>query len=442
MTVIRQYLAGLAAAFGAFCLGASIGWSGPMELPIKSGEAYKFAVSESSWGWISSMLTFGAACMCIPVGILIARYGRRFIMLVLCIPYLIGWGFILGAQHSSMLYVGRLIVGASGGAFCVTAPVYTTEVAQLSVRGVMGCFFQLMIVHGILYGFVVGAYTSPLVVNILCTILPLLLMLFILWIPESPVFLAQLGQPEKSQKALKWLRGENADISAEMNIMIAESKKDEASFKEAFSRKVTLKGLVIAIGLMLLQQLTGINAILFYATSIFMEAGTNLDANVCTIIIGVVQVVATVIAILLIEKAGRKLLLLISAIVMGATTLVMALYFLWLTNEDLGWLPTLAISLFIVGFSLGFGPVPWLIMAELFSEDVKPVCGAFVGTSSWLFAFAVTKLFPVILRAIGPAYTFFIFTIFAILACVFIVFLVPETKNKPLEEIQSMLAGK
>ncbi|XP_017958820.1 facilitated trehalose transporter Tret1-like [Drosophila navojoa] len=442
MPVLRQYFAGLAAAFGAFCLGASIGWTGPMETPIKSGKAYKFSVSGDSWGWISSMLTFGAACMCIPVGILIAKFGRRLIMLYICIPYLIGWGLILGAQHSAMLYLGRFIIGACGGSFCVMAPVYTTEIAQLSVRGVMGCFFQLLIVHGILYGFIVGAYCDPLVVNILCTILPLLFVLFMFWMPESPVFLAQQGEIEKATKALKWLRGDNMDVAGEITTMIADSKKETASYKEAFSRKVTLKGLGIAIALMLLQQLTGINAILFYVTTIFIQAGTNLSANVSTIIIGVVQVVATIAAILLIEKAGRKLLLLISAIVMGATTLVMGCYFEWLKNKDVGWLPILAISLFIIGFSLGFGPVPWLIMAELFSEDVKPVCGAIVGTSSWLFAFCVTKLFPITLDAIGPSYTFWIFTIFAILGCVFVIFFVPETKNKALDDIQAILSGK
>ncbi|EDV98180.1 facilitated trehalose transporter Tret1 [Drosophila grimshawi] len=441
MGVIKQYIAGLSAAFGAFCLGASIGWSGPMEQPIVSGDAYKFSVSGDDWGWITSMLTFGAACMCIPVGILIAAFGRKLIMLILVIPYMIGWICIFAARKVFMLYLGRFIVGACGGAFCVTAPMYTTEIAQLEVRGVMGCFFQLLIVHGILYGFIVGGLFSPILVNILCGILPVIFFLIFMWMPESPVYLVLKGKTDLAENSMKWLRGKDADISGEMSAMAAEGKKEKATVKEAFSRKTTLIGLFIAIVLMLLQQLTGINAILFYVTSIFEQAGTGLSPSACTILIGVVQVFATIVAILLIEKAGRKLLLLISAAVMAITTFVMGLYFQILMEKNVGWLPVLAISLFIIGFSLGFGPVPWLIMAELFAEDVKPVCGAVVGTSSWLFAFCVTKLFPTCLDVFGPAASFWIFTAFAVAACAFILFFVPETKGKTLDEIQGLLGG-
>ncbi|XP_030554153.1 facilitated trehalose transporter Tret1-2 homolog [Drosophila novamexicana] len=441
MGVIKQFLAGLAAAFGAFCLGASIGWSGPMEQPVTSGAAYKFGTSSDEWSWISSMLNFGAACMCVPVGILIGAFGRRLIMLIITIPYFLGWGCIIGAQKTFMLYIGRFVVGACGGAFCVMAPVYTTEIAEIRLRGVMGCFFQLLIVHGILYGFIVGAYCEPFLVNVLCGILPLVFLVLFFWMPESPVFLLQKGKTEQAEKALKWLRGGDADVSGDMATMAADSKKEKATFVQALSKKVTWKGLGIAMTLMLLQQFTGINAILFYVNAIFEKAGTGLSPNTCSILVGVVQVFATIVAILLVERAGRKLLLLVSAIVMGVTTLVMGVYFQWLKDSNVGWLPILAICLFMVGFSLGFGPVPWVVMAELFAEDVKPVCGAIVGTSSWLFAFAVTKLFPLVLDQFGPVVTFWVFTVFSILACIFVAFFVPETKGKTIDEIQGILGA-
>lgn len=142
MGVIKQYIAALGAALGAFSLGASIGWSGPMEGPITKGEAYNFKPSDDEWGWTSSMLTFGAGCICIPVGILIAKFGRKMVMLCLVLPNVIGWLFLLLAQHAAMLMIGRFIVGACGGASCVALPIYTTEIAQLDLRGVMGCFFS------------------------------------------------------------------------------------------------------------------------------------------------------------------------------------------------------------------------------------------------------------------------------------------------------------
>ncbi|XP_034102197.1 facilitated trehalose transporter Tret1-like [Drosophila nasuta] len=441
MGQLKQYVAGLSAAFGAFCLGAALGWSGPMEKPVTDGKAYCFSVSRDDWGWITSLLTLGAACMCIPIGILIGLFGRKLVMLVLVFPFLIGWCCIIWASSVYVMFVGRFIIGACGGAFCVTAPMYTTEIAEVAIRGIMGCFFQLWIVHGILYGFGVGALCKPKTVNILCGILPIIFFIIFIWMPESPVFLVQKEKSERADKAMKWLRGKDADYSADMNAMVAESKKEKPKVLEGMMRKASVMGMCISITLMFLQQFTGINAIIFYATSIFQDAGTGLSPDWCTVILGIAQVIATILAILSIEKAGRKMLLLVSAAVMGITTLVMAIFFQWLKDSDVGWLPVLATCLFIVGFSIGFGPVPWLIMAELFAEDVKPVCGAIAGTCNWLFAFCVTKCFPLCLDAFGAAATFCAFAVISFLACVFIFFLVPETKGKTLNEIQEKLGS-
>lgn len=442
MGVIKQYIAALAASFGAFCMGATIGWSGPMEQPIVNGEAYSFEPNDDEWGWISSMLTFGAACICLPIGILISKFGRKICMLALMIPYLCGWGCIIFAFEVFMLFIGRFLVGAAGGAFCVTGPIYTTEIAQLDLRGVMGCFFQLLLVFGILYGFIVGGLCTPFVMNVACGVLPIIFLIIFIWMPETPVYLIQKGKDEQAQKSMKWLRGEGADFQGELNAMAAESKKEKPSVGEALGRGSTLRGLFIGIMLMLLQQFTGINAILFYSTRIFEAANTGISGHLCTIILGVVQVFATITAMLFIDKAGRVILLLISSATMCVTCALMAAYFEFWMNSDINWLPILSICVFVVGFSLGFGPVPWLIMAELFADDVKPICGAIVGTTSWLLAFCVTKLFPISLKIFGSAVTFLIFSVISLLAVLFVLFIVPETKGKTLTEIQAELGAK
>ncbi|XP_034479516.1 facilitated trehalose transporter Tret1-like [Drosophila innubila] len=441
MGQIKQYIAGLAAAFGAFCLGASIGWSGPMEKPILGGDAYSFSVSDDQWGWVTSIMTLGGACVCIPIGVLIALFGRKMVMLVLVIPYLLGWACIIWAANVYMLYIGRFVVGACGASFCVTAPMYTTEIAEIKIRGVMGCFFQLWIVHGILYGFGVGALFEPLFVNILCGILPIEFFLIFIWMPESPVYLAQKEKGEQAEKSMKWLRGKDADISADMKAIMDEAKKEKPKVKEGMSRMGSIWGLCISISLMFFQQFTGINAILFYATGIFTKAGTGLSPDWCTVILGVAQVFATILAIMLVDKSGRRILLLISAALMCLTTLMMGFYFHYLKDSNVGWLPVLSTCLFIIGFSIGFGPVPWLIMAELFAEDVKPLCGSIAGTCNWLFAFCVTKCFPICLDAFGAAATFWVFAVISFLAVVFIILLVPETRGKTLNEIQELLGG-
>lgn len=258
--------------------------------------------------------------------------------------------------------------------------------------------------------------------------------------PESPVYLIQKGKDEKASKAMKWLRGDKTDISGEMSAMAAEASK-KATFGEALGRRSARKGMFIGIMLMVFQQFTGINAIIFYSTRIFEHAKIGKTAYLCTIILGVIQFVSTFMAMLIIEIGGRVFLLTISSILMCATTAIMAAYFAFWMESNVSWLPVIAISIFVVGFALGFGPVPWLILAELFADDVKPLCGSIVGTSSWLLAFCVTKLFPISLKYCGPELTFLIFAVVSLLAVIFVFLFVPETKGKTLNEIQALLGS-
>ncbi|XP_068147231.1 facilitated trehalose transporter Tret1-2 homolog [Drosophila tropicalis] len=449
-SVLPQYIAGLSASFGAFCMGASIGWSSPVETMITEGDAYGMAVSSSQFGWVSSLLTLGATCVCIPIGFMIDWIGRRPTMLALIPPYMVGWILMIFANNLAMLYVGRFILGMCGGAFCVTAPMYCTEISTTSLRGTIGSFFQLLIVSGVLYGYIVGAFLELLTINILCAILPIIFAVVHFFMPESPVYLALKGRQDDAAKALQWLRGKDADIQDELKEILEETQKSNDAEKvnvfAALKRPLTRKGLAIAVLLQMFQQWTGINAILFYSASIFEETGVGIEGKYCAILIAVVQVVTTVVAVAIIDKAGRRILLLISAFFMAITTCLMGVYFQMQTSdptsvESIGWLPISSICIFIVFFSIGFGPVPWLIMAELFSEDIKSVAGSIAGTSNWLSAFLVTLLFPILKSSINPGPTFWIFTVIAVIAFFYCIFFVPETKGKTIVEIQHILGG-
>ncbi|XP_064543960.1 facilitated trehalose transporter Tret1-2 homolog [Drosophila montana] len=448
--VLPQYIAGLSAAFGAFCMGASMGWSAPVEKMLTEEEAYGFPISSDQFGWVSSLLTLGATVVCIPAGFIIDWIGRRPTMLALIPPYMVGWILMIFAQNVMMLYFGRFILGVCGGAFCVTASMYTTEISTISTRGTLGSFFQLNTVSGLLYGYIVGGYLPLLTINILCAILPLIFAAVHFFMPESPVYLAMKGRPEDATKSLLWLRGKDCDVSYELKEILEETNKNvdepKLSTFQMLRRPITLKGIGIAVIMQALQQWTGINAIMFYSTSIFEDVGADLSGRICTILIGATQVIMTLVATLIIDKAGRRILLLISSFFMAITTCLMGVYFQMKESdptsvESLGWLPITSILVFIVFFSIGFGPVPWLIMAELFTEDVKSVAGSIAGTSNWFSAFLVTKLFPLLKNSIGSAPTFWIFAGIAVIAFVYSLICVPETKGKTLPEIQLLLAG-
>lgn len=273
---------------------------------------------------------------------------------------------------------------------------------------------------------------------------------------------------ENATKSLKWLRGNQYDPTeeiAELQNENEERKAQSVSFSQAMSRTTTKRGLIISLGLMFFQQVSGINAVIFYTNDIFAAADTGIQATLATIIVGVMQVIATFVATVIVDRAGRRILLLISDSVMALCTLVLGIYFyLQDQNKDnvanLGWLPILSLCVFIVSFSIGFGPAPWILVGELFAPDVKGLAASLNGTFNWLLgekrenllnlnyfilistAFVITKTFVDLVNALGTGGAFWLFSGLSVLGTIFVFFVVPETKGKSLSEIQGILGGE
>lgn len=368
-------------------------------------------------------------------------------MLALVVPFIVGWVLVCLATSVAMLLVGRILLGIAGGAFFVVAPMYIGEIAEKEIRGTLGSFFQLMVTTGILFVYAVGYDLKVFTFSILCGVLPLVFGAAFIFMPESPLYLVSKNRSEDAIKSLKWLRGENYDYSHELNELQSQHEADtnnRVSILTALRRPPTVRALIVILGLMVFVQLSGINIVIFYTGFIFDAANVDLKTELAIILVGVMQVVATFVASMIVDKTGRRVLLLISIFVMAISKILLGVYF-YLSSKDkasvenLGWLPVFALCLYIIVFSLGFGPIPWLMVGELFAPDIKGIGGSAAGSFSWIFAFAVTKSFSSIQAAIGIGPTFFLLSAFSLLGTVFVFFVVPETKGKSLAEIQIML---
>lgn len=441
-----QVLAALSATGGALALGLNLGWSALIENQLKT-ETYDFKISDEEFSWISSLFTLGAACVCIPIGYLITAIGRKTSMLLLVLPFMIGYLLLIFATTPIMLYIGRFVLGIAGGAFCVTAPMYTGEISSKEIRGTLGSFFQLMITIGILLAYIFGATIKAMPFTIISSVVPIVFGIIFCFMPESPTYFISKEKTDKAIKSLKWLRGKQYDPTNELALLNVdhEHNKKSTSIRAAFSRKVTLKSFFISLGLMFCQQLCGINAVIFYSGSIYEDA--NTDAAKGTIMVGVVQVIATFISTMVVDKVGRRILLLLSGFVMMLCTITLGAYFFLQDSDknsvtDINWLPILCLCVFIAMFSIGYGPVPWLMMGELFSTDIKGIAGSISGTINWILAFVVTKSFKNVTDTIGSGQTFWLFSCFTFIGLIFVFFCVPETKNKTLLEIQKDLGGE
>lgn len=296
--------------------------------------------------------------------------------------------------------------------------------------------------------FVLGAFTTTQITSGVCGAIPLLFALCICLCPESPTYYVMKDKKEEAASTLKKFRGEDADIQSDLNELIQEeeTRKSQNAF-QAIKRKSSKKALMIAFGLMFFQQLSGINAVIFYTNAIFSDANVELEPRYATIIIGIIQVIATFISTMTVDKIGRRILLMISFSLMALCTLTLGIYYgVKDSNEEsvkgFGWITLLALCLFIIAFSLGAGPLPWLCVSEIFASDIRALGGSLTGTLNWTLAFAVTATYPPVREAIGPAACFYVFSALSFVGTLFALFIVPETKGISIVEIQKILGDE
>lgn len=269
--------------------------------------------------------------------------------------------------------IGRALSGFCVGIASLSLPVYLGETVQPEVRGTLGLLPTAFGNIGILLCFVAGKYMDWSGLAFLGGALPIPFLVLMFLIPETPRWYVSRGREERARRALQWLRGKQADVEPELKGIVKSHCDAErhASKNAIFDllKPCNLKPLLISLGLMFFQQLSGINAVIFYTVSIFKDAGSTIDENLCTIIVGVVNFIATFIATMLIDRLGRKILLYISDVLMIITLMTLGGFFYYKNQgndvSEIGWLPLASFVIFVVGFSLGFGPIPWLMMGEI-----------------------------------------------------------------------------
>ncbi|XP_069696658.1 facilitated trehalose transporter Tret1-like isoform X2 [Periplaneta americana] len=464
-----QHLAACLATLSAVCAGAVDGWTAAgipyLEQPRNiSVNVTIEGISYDEGSWIGSLSPLGSLVGAIPAGYLANRIGRRAVLLIMGIPMVLGWIIIIFADHSiPMLYSARFILGFTCGVITVASPLYSEEIAEVSNRGALGVYLDLMFNVGIFYVYVVGAALPYFWMSVASTIIPVIFVLTFFWMPESPIYLLTKGRIEDARKSLCWLRGVHlpiAETENELKEMQSFIKGSQANasvpnnqssayiaictfFKNITS--ATFKAIYIIFGLMIFRQLCGMNAVLAYTVEIFSVSGSSLNPYTCTVIVGAIQVIATYVPYCVVDRAGRRILLIVSGAGMGVCLLAMVVRF-YLVNEGIeiavmGWLPLVAVNLYIIACSVGFGPLPWFMMPELLNNDAKGWVSSLAVCLNWALAFVVTKFYPIMMHVLGPEFTYGSFFVICLLGTIFAIIFVPETVGKTREEIQLALSG-
>ncbi|KMZ01748.1 facilitated trehalose transporter Tret1-2 homolog isoform X2 [Drosophila simulans] len=459
----RQYVAAMIICLGAVAAGTALSWTSPVFPQMSAGNQSclnstsgdtsnstsnenDILLTDSQKTLVGSMLPFGALFGALPSGYIADRIGRRSTAMVMDIPFILAWITLSFANSVGWLYLGRFLIGIATGSFCVVAPMYISEIAETSIRGSLGTLFQLLLTIGILFIYVVGAFVTWKTLSMLCLIIPILLLVGLFIVPETPVYLLKRGRRSEANRALKWLWGDYCNTSNAIQAIQNDLDQTgaDASVKDLFSNRASRNGMVISVLLMVFQQFSGINAVIFFMNEIFKSSST-IDPKACTIVVGAVQVLMTLASSMLIEKAGRKILLIFSSTIMTVCLAMLGAYNTIQRHTDvsqsIGWLPLLCIVLFIVSFSVGYGPIPWMMMGELFMPDVKGIAVSLSVMMNWVCVCLVTWLFGV-LNAGGADVPFWFFSAWMGVATAYVAIALQETKGKSASQIQSWLSGR
>jgi MFS transporter, SP family, galactose:H+ symporter len=410
-----------------------------------------FDLSPFMQGVLTSIALAGAAIGAALAGDLADRFGRRPVILVTALVFVAGSLVSAFAPTLLVLLGGRLLVGLGIGISSMLAPLYLAETAPAETRGALVSLNQLMITVGIVVSYLVGyAFAASGAWRWMLGLgaLPgLVLAGGMLALPESPRWLAGHGHIADARAALRALRGayERAD---EIDAELAQLQKDlaretrverQGAAVSVLSPAVRLP-LVVGVGLAAFQQVTGINTVIYFAPTIFQAAGlSSASASIlATAGIGIVNVAMTLVAIRLIDRVGRRLLLLVGLGGMAVSLCALAATFAMGGGSGLtGWLTAASLTAYVAFFAIGLGPVFWLLISEIFPLAVRGRGMSLATVANWAFNLVVALTFLILVDALGQAATFLVYAVLTAAAFVFTQRLVPETKGRSLEDIQA-----
>lgn len=404
-------------------------------------------------GFMTAAVPLGALVAASMAGPITDRFGRRSVLMAAAALFTVGALAAASADTVSMLVIARFVLGIAIGMAAVAAPLYIAECAPLESRGAMVSTYQLAITVGILASYLTGVVIDDETAKGMWRIMfglgvvpGVLFLAGLALLPESPRWLVRKERPLDARAGLARLRGPAGDIDGEVAEMVR-SVKAELNQPIGFSallEPAVRPALIVGVGLFFLQQLSGINAVIYYAPDIFAHAGFDSTKTqvFATIGVGVVNVATTVLAMFLIDRLGRRPLLVIGFLGAAVTMLVIALGVVF-PNAVPSWLIIAMLLLYIASFAVAIGPLPHLLMSEIFPLRVRGPGMSMASLSNWGFNFLVVFAFPLMLAGPGLAFTFTVFAVICLGGIGFTLTRVPETTGHSLEAIERhLMSGK
>jgi sugar porter (SP) family MFS transporter len=397
--------------------------------------------------WIVAGLLLGAAAGALAGGWLADRISRRWTLLIAGVVYVVAALAAAFAQSAGQLVAARVVLGLAVGAASAVVPLYIAEHTPPKIRGGTVSYNQLMITLGIM-----AAYLTDFALRNVTNgwrwmlgigaVPGVILVISMFLVPYSPRWLMQRGRRDEARAVLTRSR-QGEDIEAEMSeIDSVVSQERRAGLRELLQPRLR-KLLIIGIGLAVVQQVVGVNTVVYFSPTILTYTGLHAnDAIAQAMSVGITNVVFTVIAVLLLDRVGRRALLITGTIGLTVALALLGAFFALQWQDSAPWVALVALVLYIASFAIGLGPVFWLMISEIFPLAMRGSAMAVCSVFNWVANFFVSYYFLQLIDAIGKSWTFWIYAGMAVLGVVFFIARVPETKDRTLEEIEHELGAE
>jgi len=448
--VHRQFYATVCGNLMTFCFGLAVGWPSStliqlqsQETPLKSGP---LTIDEASW--TSSIMCLGGAVSTIFYGWISEKLGRKPSLLCLFFPTLVSWLFIEFSENVYHLYIARFLAGFGGGGSFIVVPVYVTEIASDHVRGLFGSLTVLSHNFGIVAAYIACSYLNYFTVPYFGVVFSIIFFVWCFTIPESPKYLLERNELERA--AIAWEYFNEGKFSAkdhEKNISSGESLT-----KRDLCEPAARRGIILGFILITLTCSSGAFVLLHYTESIFEEAGSTLSPKVSSIIVASIQLSGSYVATFMVERAGRKLLIIASSCSAATCLSIMGIYtFLqsaagtgeqhyWLLQFS--WLPLACLSGVVFLAANGSASLPYVVLCEILGQRIRAFVSTLCLVEDWVLAFAYVKFLPFMIEHWGMSGALWFFAAVNYSLSLLLFFLLPETKGKSIEQITNKLANR
>lgn len=423
--------------------GMQFGWPSPAVPKLLSNNSSSFHLNKEQAKWITNFYIIGNICGLLISIMIFKKMSRKASLVTSCLPVLAAWFGILISRKVWMLFLARFIGGIGRNMIYVVVPMYIGEIANPNIRGALGSLIYGSMNVGVILVYTLTPYLALEVSSSVGLALALTQLALVYFIPESPYYLLTRNRLRDAENSLKVLR-QTVNVEKELEDLtqaVARQTQQKSQITQLFKVSSNRRALLILLFLRFVQMFSGVSVMTMHIHSIFQEAGGNFPPERSALIYGVLMLLSCFCTMGIMDRYGRKSLMIFSCVTTAVVLLSQAAY-LYCASREIAWLPLLLVIAYIFTYRIGLGTVPMVMVGELFPTNVK-VPGVVISDLVYsLSSLLANVVFQYTEEAFGMFAPFSIFGSVCLVTAILSAKYVPETKNKTLEEIQIILKGK